>query len=70
MVLHMPDALLTSPQVAQKIGVSVRTVHRLVMAERLRIAQRLEGPNGAFLFEPGEVDAYLARQRDAAAGAA
>ena len=59
----MPDALLTSPQVAKQLGVSVRTVHRLVEAGRLQAAQRIDyGRNGALLYEPAEVRAYLARR--------
>lgn len=59
----MPDALLTTPQVAQRLGVSPRTVHRLVAADRLPVAQRLDGPNGAFLYDPAAVDEYLAASR-------
>lgn len=66
MVCAMPDALLTTPQVAKQLGVSNRTVHRLVTAGRLRIAQRLDGPNGAFLYDPADVRAFIARARDAA----
>ena len=65
-VLHMPDALLTSPQVASQLGVSVRTVHRLVAAGLLKTAQRLNGPNGAFLYDPADVAAYLERRTSAA----
>lgn len=62
----MPDgALLTSPQVAICLGVSNRTVHRLVRDGRLAPAQQLPGPNGAFLFESAAVEAYR-QQRIAA----
>lgn len=50
--------LATSPQVANQLGVSLRTVHRLVAAGRLTPAQKLPGPNGAFLFDPADIDAY------------
>lgn len=43
--------LLTSPQVATRLGCSVRTVHRMVKDNLLQPAQKLPGPNGAFLFD-------------------
>lgn len=58
----MPNGLLTSPQVARRLGRSNRTVHRLVEAGVLQPAQKLPGPNGAFLFDPETVEAY-AQQR-------
>lgn len=58
--------LLTSTQAAQRLGCSPRTVHRLVLANELEAALKLPGPNGAFLFDPDEIDAYR-QQRDAAA---
>lgn len=58
--------LLTSPQVASKLGCSPRTVHRLVESGELVFAQQLAGPNGAYLFDPGEVDAYIERTRASA----
>lgn len=50
------EQLLTSPQVANILGVSLRTVHRLVAADRLAPAQKLPGPNGAFLYRPRDVE--------------
>jgi excisionase family DNA binding protein len=67
--------LITSPQVAQHLGVSLRTVHRLVADGKLAPAQQLPGPNGAFLFDQSAVEALrVARQAattssDAANGA-
>lgn len=61
----MPDALLTSQQVARQLGVSVRTVHRLVDAGSLKAAQRVVyGRNGALLYDPAEVRAYIARRNE------
>lgn len=58
------DDLLTSPQVALRIGKSIRTVHRLVLSGELVPAMKLPGPNGAFLFRPADVDRLT--RRDAA----
>jgi predicted DNA-binding transcriptional regulator AlpA len=62
----MPNGLLTSPEVAQRLGCSVRTVHRLVVSQQLIPAQKLPGPNGAFLFDPVVVQ-MVQRQRQRAA---
>lgn len=62
----MPNGLLTSPEVAHRLGCSTRTVHRLVTSNHLIPAQKLPGPNGAFLFDAAVVEMY-ARQRSAAA---
>ncbi|HZQ33747.1 MAG TPA: helix-turn-helix domain-containing protein [Mycobacterium sp.] len=58
--------LLTAPQVALLLGKSVRTVHRLVESGALPVAQKLPGPNGAFLFREEDVTAL----RDAEAASA
>ncbi len=63
----MPNGtLLTSPEVAQQLRCSVRTVHRLVTSNQLTPAQKLPGPNGAFLFDAAVVETYR-RQRVPAA---
>lgn len=49
----MPN--LTTAQVAVIGGVSVRKVHRMVQAGKLKPAQQLPGHTGAFLFRPSEV---------------
>ena len=51
----MPE-LLTSVQVAARLGKSARTIHRMVQAGVLRPVQKLPGPNGAFLFRPEDVE--------------
>lgn len=63
----MPNGLLTSPQVAHLLGCSTRTVHRLVDGNELIPAQKLPGPNGAFLFDPTAVEMYRRRRQKAAA---
>lgn len=53
----MPDdeTLLTSPQAGALLGKSARTVVRMADAGVLPIAQKLPGPNGAYLFRQGDV---------------
>jgi predicted transcriptional regulator len=59
----MPNgSLMTSPEVAVLLGCSIRTVHRLVTSQHLIPAQKLPGPNGAFLFSPAAVE-MCRRQR-------
>ncbi len=53
------DELMTSPQAAALLGVSVRTVQRLAESGELRHAQKLPGPNGAYLFRPADVERFL-----------
>lgn len=66
-VMHMPNGLLTSPEVALLLGKSTRTVHRLVTSKELIPAQKLPGPNGAFLFDPNVVEMYRRQQSQVAA---
>ena len=50
--------LLSSPQVAAILGKSARTVHRLVESGELIPALKAPGgPNGAYLFNPADVEA-------------
>ncbi len=51
--------LLTSPEAGQILGKSARTVQRLADSGRLPIAQKLPGPNGAYLFRRSDVEALL-----------
>jgi hypothetical protein len=55
----MPNDLLTSTQAGALLGKSARTVIRLAEANRLPIAQKLPGPNGAYLFRRADVEALL-----------
>ena len=63
-VLHMPDRapLLTAPEVANLLGKSVRSVHRMATAGTLPVAHKLPGPNGAFLFARADVEALAAER--------
>ena len=56
---HMDN--LTSAQVAERLGVSVKTVHRMVLAEDLRPAAKLPGRTGAYLFDPADIETLARR---------
>jgi excisionase family DNA binding protein len=49
--------LLTTAQVADLRGVSVRTIHRLVADHKLTPAVKLPGGTGAYLFHRDDVEA-------------
>lgn len=62
----MPNTeLLTSPQAGAILGKSARTVQRMADAGDLPYAQKLPGPNGAYLFRRSEVEALLATADEA-----
>jgi len=48
--------LLTSAQAGVILGKSARTVQRMVDAGEIAAAQKLPGPNGAYLFASTEVE--------------
>lgn len=56
-VMPKDDTLLTSPQAGLILGCSARTVQRMADAGGLPIAQKLPGPNGAYLFRRSDVEA-------------
>ena len=53
--------LLTSPRVAEILGVSIRTVQRLAESGDLP-AIKLTGQTGAYVFEPTEVELWQLRR--------
>lgn len=56
-----PEPMLTTPQVAQMIGKSVRTVHRAIDDEELKPAMQVgTGANAPYLFERAEVERWIA----------
>ena len=69
MVHPMPNLeLLTTAEVAARLGVDVRTVARWVNAGRLRPAVQGPGLRGARLFDPAEVDRFVSESaKDGAA---
>lgn len=58
--------LLTSTQLGALLGKSGRTVQRMADAGRIPVAQKLPGPNGAYLFRHEDVVAALGVEPHAA----
>ena len=52
-----PDDLLTSTQAGAILTKSGRTVQRMADAGKIPVAQKLPGPNGAYLFRRSDVEA-------------
>lgn len=59
--------LITATIAAGLLGKSPRTVQRLVHAGRLTPAIKLDGPNGAYLFNRADVERLAAPSTDDAA---
>lgn len=55
------DQLLTSPQAGLILGKSSRTVQRMADRGELPVAQKLPGPNGAYLYWRADIEAYANR---------
>lgn len=62
----MTADLLGTTEAAERLGVSVRTVHRLVARGNLTPAGKLPGDTGAYLFDAADI-AMLARTMGRAA---
>ncbi len=60
----MASALLTTTDVAELLGIRVRTVQRLAQDGELPHAQKLPGVRGGYLFDRGTVELFK-RQRAA-----
>lgn len=54
---HMPATLLTSPQAGAILGKSARTIQRMADSGDLPYVHKLDGPNGAYLFDPDVIAA-------------
>lgn len=52
--------LITSPEAGQILGKSARTIQRMADAGDLPVAQKLPGPNGAYLFVRSDIEALMA----------
>lgn len=59
MLLHMAD-LLTTAQAAARLRTSISTVNYRVRVGDLKVAQKLPGETGAYLFDPKVIDAFAA----------
>ena len=57
--MSQPRTVLTSSQVAEKLGKSKRTIQRMADKGELEAFGKLPGPNGAYLFDPKVVEEYL-----------
>lgn len=53
---------MTTAEVAEAFGKSIKTITRWVAADRITPIKRLPGPRGAFLFDPSDVEALLSRE--------
>jgi excisionase family DNA binding protein len=56
---------LTTGEVAQHMGISRRTIQRLIQAGELRPTRKLPGQTGAMLFDAGDVIRLAAKQAQA-----
>jgi hypothetical protein len=63
-----PVDLISSAEVAQRLGCDVRTVHRKVLRGQLTPLGKIDGLRGAYLFDAAEV-ARLITPEDAEASA-
>lgn len=64
----MFNAPLTSTrEVAQRLGITVRSVARIVERGELTPAAKAPGPRGAFMFDPTAVDELVAEREAGAA---
>lgn len=48
--------LITTAQAADRLGVSLRTFHRLHAADEIQHVAKLPGKTGSYLFNPAAVD--------------
>lgn len=58
----MPNELLTTSQVAERLGLSVYTVNQYVRDGKLRAEFQTPGPRGARFYHPAEVDRFAANR--------
>ncbi len=58
MLVHVLNGLLTTAEVAERLGISVATVNRHARAGQLRPDAQMPGSKGARLFHPSEVDRF------------
>lgn len=61
------DELITAPEAGQILDCSGRTVVRKAERGDIPIAQKLPGPNGAYLFRRADIEAYKLNLAESAA---
>lgn len=54
------DELLSTAQVADRLGVTAYSVNRYVRDGKLKVEVQVPGPKGARLYHPAEVDRFAA----------
>lgn len=59
-MVPMSHDLLGTTEAAERLGLSVRTIHRLVARGHLSPATKLPGSTGAYLFAAADVDTLAA----------
>lgn len=57
------STLIPTAEVAKALGVHVGTVSRMVAGKQLVPAYKIPGRTGAYLFDPADVEAYIASRR-------
>lgn len=57
--------LVTTTQVAERLGLTPITILRAVQAGVIKPAQRLPGTKGVWLFHPDEVERYVKLREEA-----
>ena len=61
--------LISSAEVAQRLGRDVRTIHRMVLRGDLAPLGKIPGLRGAYLFDAAEVDRLIGAPENAQASA-
>lgn len=59
--------LLSTADTARRLGLTTRTIARLVASGRISAAVRAPGVRGAYLFDPDEVERFAASRRGVSA---
>ena len=59
----MPDKLLTAAEVCDLLGITKRTISRLVAQGDLRAMRITASPFGELRFTEGDIKAYIRRHR-------
>lgn len=58
-----PATMLTAAQVAERLGISTRTVSRMVARGDLTPAHKLPGDTGAYLFDAATIPEPVGRRK-------
>jgi excisionase family DNA binding protein len=58
----LPPGLLSTKEVADRLGISIAKVHRLVLKSQLHPAFKLDGQTGRYYFKADDIDAYREKE--------